>query len=276
MAYEISRQEVLNNLIRFKESLIQKRGLKAKTDKGLIRTYPVLLNRHTGDMRFTQSIRALESHISKRENKRDSHADWKQVFFHIEQRNHHEPVHFEIRDPQDHFLKPSDIDPLAWKIASETLDILNLKAKETSQVLDGLLPEEAIVNDLSSLYLSSPKERIEDLPGWMGSLGRIDAEKILHSKRVGTYLLREGDELTIASSFHLAEESRLSIRPYLLTVVKEEGKIADILLLQTNKGWILYEDEPNLSDPSYEYYPSALALIKNLKQIASYPLGLAS
>ncbi len=273
----------MNNLIRFKDNLLEMRGEDRQRDqdeeekeegKKGERVYKVLLNRKTGDMRFAQKISALEHHISRKGSKKGEAAeDWKEIHLIVHQKNPKEIAHFEVKDPQNHSLKPSDIDPLAWRIASETLTILNEKAKEVHGTHEKMLPEEAVLQDLSSIHLKTQQGRIEDLLGWKGSIGRKDAEHFLTGKPPGTYLLREGDEITVSFSFHFSQENILSIHPYILTVVENEEKIADILLLQTNKGWILYHDDPNLKDSAiYHYYPSAEAILHSLRSVASQPL----
>ena len=285
MAQEISRREVLNNLIRFKDNLLEMRGEdrqrgqdqdEKEEQEGKLgeRKYKVLLNRKTGDMRFAQKISALEHHISRKGSRKETIEDWKEIQIVVHQKSARETAHFEVRDAQNHSLKASDLDPIAWRIASETLDVLNSKAKEIKGQQGGMLAEEAVLQDLSSIHLTSQRERIEDLPGWMGSLSRIDAEQILNGKAVGTYLLREGDEITLSIAFHFSEENLLSIHPYLLTVVEIDQKISDILLLQTDKGWTLYHDDPNLKDRElYPFSPSLQALLHELSPIARQPLS---
>lgn len=285
MAFEISRREVLNNLIRFKDNLLEirdggegfgeKEESKEEERKGKSgrRSYKLLLNRKTGDMRFAKKISAMEYHISQKTGKKETAEEWKEVRMIVSQQSSQSPVHFEINDPHNQSLRPSDIDPLAWKIASETLDILNQKGEEVKGVKGEMLPEEAVLEDLSSIHIGMPKEEIDDLPGWMGSLGRIEAEKRLDQKPVGTYLLREGDEITISTSFHFAEENFLSIHPYVLTVVEKEKKISDILFLKTDKGWIFYHDDPDLKDKSvYFYYRSPRELLQSLGELVRNPV----
>lgn len=280
MALEISRREVLNNLIRFKDSLSEMRGEKEgheehlPSEKKEERKYKVLMNRKTGDMRFAQRISSFEHHIARKGTKKEAPEDWKEIQIIVHQPGKLEAVHFEVRDAQNRSLKPSELEPLAWRIASETLDILNHKAEEVKGQLLDMLPEEAVLHDLSSIHISSMKDRINDLPGWLGSISRVEAEQMLDGKPEGTYLLREGDELTIAISFHFEEENHLHIHPYLVTVVESEGKISDILLLQTSKGWILYFDDPNLNDKAlYEYFPSAQTLLHHINKQAKRPLS---
>jgi hypothetical protein len=226
-------------------------------------------------MRFVQKISQIESHISRKGNKKESVEDWKEIRIIIQQNSPSEAAHFEVQDAHEKSLKPAELEPLAWRIASETLDFLNLKAKEVVGKHLEMLPEEAILNDLSSIQISQSKEQIESFPGWMGSIDRIEAEQILNGKPEGTYLLRQGDELTLSISFHFEEENLLQVHPYLLTIVQKEGKISDILLLQTNKGWTLYHDDPNLNDAGlYQYFPSLHTLL--LKLPLSLPANRAS
>lgn len=271
MVLEISRREVLNNLIRFKESLIRmQKGISPKEE----RVYWALLNRKTGDMRFAQKIDSLEHTIGLGGGKKESPGDWKDVKVIVHQQAPRKQVHFQVRDAKDRLLKPSDIEPLAWRIASETLEVLNLKSKEIIGQYTEKLPEEEILSELASLPVSHFQERIEDLPGWMSSLSRLEAEEILEKKLPGTYLFREGDELTLSISFHFAEENLLQIRPYLMTVVESDGKVSDILILRTGRGWTCYQDDPNLNDSSlYKYFSSPRDLLQHLNQIAKYPLS---
>lgn len=263
--------EVLNNLTHFRDHLTQSHGEQARVFPE--RTYKALLNRKTGALRFTQKITHLEHRMAPKGNKREVIEDWKPILIVVHQKTAADLARFEVSDSHHHALKPSELETMAWKVASATIDILNTKAKEQRGQNPNMLPEEAILQDLSAIRLPSQKDQIENLVGWMGSLSRIDAEKILTGKPVGTYLLREGDDITVSIAFHLTEENFISIRPYLLTVVEKDEKISDVLLLQTDKGWTLYEDDPNLEDSElYHFFDSPQALIHHLNQTARFPL----
>ena len=94
---------------------------------------------------------------------------------------------------------------------------------------------------------------------------------------VGTYLLREGDPITVRAAFHIADENRLSVHPFLATVVEGEGKITDILIFKTSKGWIFYGDDPNLNDPDlYKYVSSPQELLKERKGVLKHPIPRGS
>ncbi len=271
MRIEISRREVLNNLIRFKDSLLEK---PSRRDSKGERIYKVLLNQKTGDMRFPQKIKSLEYHISRKKGKGELPNDWKEARIVVSKKNGEVAAHFELLSAKSEKFDLNDMDPLAWRVIRETLEVLNKRAKEVVGFEYKMLPEEAVLNDLSSIHLSIPVEQIEDLPAWVGSLKREEAEKRLEGKRQGTYLLREGDHFLQAITFHMAEENHLSIHPFLLTFVEEEEKISDILLFKTSKGWTFYHDDPNLNDLElYRYEASPQALLNELGTVIQSPVS---
>ena len=79
MAVQISRREVFNNIIRFKDNLLERRqdGAAAWAEE---RSYPVLLNKRTGDIRFTQKIESIEHKIPRKGKSSGSPADWKEIY----------------------------------------------------------------------------------------------------------------------------------------------------------------------------------------------------
>jgi len=267
MDYQISMQEVMDNLISFKERLLA--GFKEKkTDQ---RKYKALVNRSTGKIRFAQKMSAFEPHISGITGRKDEPGDLLEIYLTVSKGEN--GGHFEALNKQGQPIKRGDITPYAQRVLNEMVTILNAKAKFFKRDLGEMLIEEVILDDLSSIQLTPQEVQIEDLPGWMGSLNRIDAEKILSGRPLGTYLFRFGDEIALLSTFHFAEENFLSVYPYLITVVEEDDKISDILLLQTNKGWVCYHDDPDLKDPSYQFFSSLPDLLVTLKTKASTPLS---
>ncbi len=273
MGISISRKEVFDNLVRFKDNVSQMRSDVSRRKEG-DRSYKVLLNCRTGAMRFTQKISALETHMAQQKSKPGPVGEWKEAKIIVHQKHLNEGAYFEICDSHNHQLQKQDLVPTAWHITRETLDALNGRAKEVRGSQGQLLIEEAILNDLSSIHLAAAQELIEGAAGWMGSISRIDAEKMLSKRPVGTYLLREADPLAQAISFHFAEENQLSVRPYLLTVVESDKKIVDILLLQTSRGWLLYHDDPNLKDSQlYHYFSSVQEVLQSIGKVAIIPLS---
>lgn len=257
MGVRISRREVLNNIVRFKDSLNDRQV----NEKGRNRSYPVLLNKKTGDIQFAQKLEPL-IHVPKKKAKAPE--DWQEVQIDVSMKDGE--VHFALAE------SPTGLERAAFQVINETLEALNRIAHEKRSSAKEGLPEKEILNDLSTIQLVSPHVRIDDLPGWLGRVSRLDAEKMLQNHSNGTYLLRSGGEDTNAIAFHLSEENHFLIKAYLCTVVESHEKISDILLLDTDRGWTIYLDNPDLGDPQYEYLPSAQALLHSISSRAKHPI----
>ena len=242
MAIEITHREVLNNLIRFKDRLLEANGLEKDREKS--RVYTVLLNRKTGNMRFAQRISNLEHHFSTKS--KSVSEDWKEVRLIVGGKTSHE-LHFEVRGRHNEILHMHDLTPLAWRVAEETLQVLHTKAMQTKTDPSAHLPEETLLQDLSSIHLSHQTEEIKHHPAWEGHIDFLHAEKKLRAQPVGAYVIRACDDLTAAIVQQLSESNQMPISAYLVTFVREAGKISDLLLLHTRMGWILYRDEPCLN-----------------------------
>jgi len=259
------RREVFNNIIRFKDNLLQKGewGKKPRTHK---RVYMTLINRHTGDMRFAQRINELESRLPEHRKEKDSYADWQEIQLTVEDEKG--MVHFHLNNVDGKNLKPTQFDPLAWRIASETLKAMNELAASYSS--HEILPEGAV---LSNILKASDKDRVEEMPGWVpGKLPRIIAEKMLMGKSAGTYLIATGDEMIQDVTKRLAEVNGVFVRAYVLTVIEKEHKISDILLIHTKWGWTIFSDDPILDCPVYHYHSTLKSLLHSIHHRAKNPL----
>lgn len=274
MEFRVSRREVLNNLIRFKNNLLETRTERkaAAKARNQPRVYRVLLNRRTGDMQFAQKIHHLETHLHGRRKSQGGAEDWKEVHLIVGPKKG-AGIECEIKDFHGRDLKEGDLTAVALRIAKETVQVLNQKGDRVHPSSSEILPEEEALQDLSSIHLGPLKERIEDVPGWFGSIDRIEAETLLSNQPEGTYLFREADETAAKIAFEIGEANHLSVYPYLFTFVEKEKKISDHLILQTDKGWIFYEDDPDLKDPFYQFHSSPQALLHTLGSKARHPMG---
>ncbi len=249
MAIQVSRQEVLNNLIRFKENLLSKRETKIEPLFPK-RIYTAEINRSTGEIRFAEKVETR---------------GWQEIHFVVEDKQ--QTVHFHVTGPKDLALKPTDLDPLAVRILFETLDALNELASQYRPSAE-TPPEKEVLQHIAALHVAPAQESIESMQGWSGPLSRLEAEKILFGRPIGTYLLREGDwGDVVAKAF--AETNKMPMKGYILTFVEGEDKISDRLLLQTPWGWTIACDNSDLSSPVYEYHQSlnALLSIRDLKPL---------
>jgi hypothetical protein len=259
MDIQISRREVLNNIIRFKDNLlIQKES--SRQEKGAKRLYRAHLNRQTGDLRFVEK----GAHLQR--NK-----EWREVQINVDEDENY-LAHFDARDEKNQPLEPSEIEPLAWHIFAETLDTLNLIASQHPLTEPQMLPEEAALEDLSEIHLAAITSKVQETPGWKGEIDRMEAEKKLQHQLPGTYLFRSADAITRVLAKELAHANHMAVQPFLVTIRDTEEKIDEALLLQTNRGWTVYRDNPDLTDSEYLYFTSLQEALKQLEKRAQQPL----
>lgn len=269
MEIHISRREVMNNIIRFKDNLLDFKEEEKNKQKNLEkRLYRALVNRKTGDIRFISNGLGLDLKNSHKEQLLE---DWQEIQIDVETTAKNQ-AHFEAKDKHDNALQSNKLEPLAWHILHETLETLNhmaiLHTAESSQIL----PEEAALQDLSDIHLSTMHGTIQEIRGWKGSIDRVGAEIQLKDQPIGTYILRSGDDLTRITATRLADANKMTIEPYICTCVEKNKKISDVLLLHTPQGWTLYRDNPDLFDPEYVYVLSLHGVLMHLHKIAKYPL----
>jgi hypothetical protein len=96
---------------------------------------------------------------------------------------------------------------------------------------------------------------------WIPLVTRLEAESLLQNRPIGTYLLREGDLETQEIEQNLIRSNPQPFHCYVATVVEEEGKISDWLLIQQREGWAIYDDDPDLN--SYTYQKDLSHLLKS-------------
>lgn len=268
MVIQITRREVLNNLIRLKDNLL---GQKAEMKGGLPheRMYTAFFNRHTGDIRFAQDTGTLKPQLSKIAQGKASIADWEEISLIAEDLE--KTVHFRLAGPQGSSLVPSHFDPVAIRIIFEMLYVLNQLAALYHSVSE-VLPENEALNHLSDLHIAPVEESVESMKGWSGKSNRIEAEEKLSGRPIGTYLLRKGDELLDSVAHAFAEANQIMVQLYVLTFVEEEDKICDRLLILTPWGWTIARDESDLTSPLYQYYPSLASLLSSISDQVKTPL----
>ena len=218
-------------------------------------------------MQFSCKIDSARLHVPKTQKTHVS--DWESLQLCVGVEYGH--IHFALKPGETKELQKPGFERIAIQVLIETIDALNRLAAEYGQGAK-TVSEVDVVRDLSEVYFEPVAVRIDDLPGWVGAVERIDAEKMLQRRQNGTYLLRSAPPATQAIAFHLAEENRIDVKAYLCTVVESHQKIADILLLDTEKGWTTYQDNPNLLAPIYQYHANIQALLHALHGRAKHPL----
>jgi len=264
MPIEIHRHEVLNNLIRFRNSLLETRKQKSSGSQG-VRSYTALVNRHTGDIRFALNLQEL---------KKKEFADWQEIHFLVQEKG--DKISFNVSDEKGTALVPSVLDAAALRILFETLDALNqLAALYHPPKKSEVLPEDAALQDLSPIHFSEVSESAETLqtmPGWAGKISRLDAEKRLHAKEIGTYLLREPIEIEKAALKQVSRTNKMAVDGCVLTFLAEKKKISEFLCIHTKHGWALCHDVANLNASAYQYFPTLQDLLSSVHDKIKNPI----
>ncbi|MBI3508484.1 MAG: hypothetical protein HY069_02455 [Chlamydiia bacterium] len=226
--------QVLANLNNFRSFLHEKHLEKGKK---LSRSYPVWVDEKTGIMEFSKKG---EIH---------THAELHLIV----QQSRGQKTQFKIEGKV-----ADEVD----KIIEETLNALNLLA----ELAIHKLPEEQILQDISAVHLERWGDKIEKFPGWKGSCNRQEAERQLNRMPKGTYLLRKAESLTD----WMLSQYPLHTKGYVLTVVEDEEKISDYLILKTDRGWTLHRDDADLTDYRYDKHLSSL--LASMHEIAATPI----
>lgn len=235
---KVTHNQVLANLSHFRRFL-QERGHSGRKKKD--RSYSVWMNRETGEMEF--------------ERKKGMPITTKKELRLLVHEKHSGAVHFKLKG---NFSREEQ---MIRSVAEETMRILNLLALFTERIL----PEERVVKDLSSVHLEAWKDSIELFPGWHADCERIEAEKILKGAPIGTYILRKCEQL----SQWMLKQYPIHTKGYILTAVESGKKISDYMIVKTERGWTLLQDDPDLI--AYDYYITLYELLENLNHIAMHP-----
>jgi hypothetical protein len=225
-----------------------------------------LVNRHTGDVRFAQKIEEFQRYLPQPKDQ-GSISDWQEVHLVVEDEG--QTVHFRLTDAKGARLPAQELDPLAMRILFETLDVLNRLAA-LCQTVSASLPESEVVQDLSDIHIARVGESITTVPGWAGHLSRLDAERKLEDKTRGAYLLREAEDWESDIAIQIGNANQTSVTVYVLTFVQEGDRIAEKLLLETERGWAVCKDESDLS--LYAFYPNLPSLLKSMEEELEKPI----
>jgi len=248
MGIKVSRQIVFDNLNRFKETLEEGKPFDLSHH---LRNYAAFLNKHTGALRF---ILSWDRELYLRDK-----SDWIQIDLVAEDQE--ETIRFHVK-------RPKDLQPLVEEILSEMLSILNELAslyaigKESSS-------EKDLLEHLSEIEFEQGEESIEKMPGWVGKLRRLQAEKKLIDHPPGSYLIRYVDD---GVAEELSAINQMKVKTYVVTFVEPEGKISDILLLNTERGWTICRDESDLRSSLYKFHPTLLGLLSSIKDKVVTPI----
>jgi hypothetical protein len=194
-----------------------------------------VVNRVTGAMRFSEMAGLNPS-------------EWKHIEIDIDLDGHDMKV-FEEGGKKEAF-ECKDLEPLAYRIMSETLHVLQI-----------IIAQAKNLNDLSHLEFEPSMGPVisRDIvhEAWH-QLDRIQAETMLKEHATGAYFFRK-DRYASVLEQELTLSHRKLVKCLTLTFVDPEKVVRDRTIVKCNDRWMFYDDDPTLSMQSYDTIGELLA-----------------
>jgi hypothetical protein len=88
----------------------------------------------------------------------------------------------------------------------------------------------------------------------------------------GTYLFRK-DHFTDILEKQLCYAHKTIVKCVTLSYLNIESNVCEITLVRTHDGWLVYNDDPTLSEP---VYPDIDTFLDNMKGVLKKPLTVES
>jgi len=157
-----------------------------------------------------------------------------------------------------------DLTPFALNVIRSTMKKLN----DISVNLKGpsnLETKMAVLFKLTIDMGASVQDRNVLIDAWH-HVDRIEAEALLFDQPIGTYLFRR-DPFSKILQEQLCVQHGKEIKCITLTFSQPNNKISDLTLVHDEKGWQQYNDDPSLSNVTYQDLQDLLALWKDLLKI---------
>jgi len=262
MRVHVKNQTVRKNIELFKQLLERQNYVDVSLDWIDNKSYSALVNRLSGILVFEEAEEKPEIKLNLRE--------WKPIRIDIKlsclERDEGVFEIFEDSLKEDLFHR-DDLEPLAYRILSETFKILNhLSRKYESRFYD----IQSFLDLLSHVELEEGIKKMEgnkDLvhEAWH-QVDRVKAEQILSGKEPGVFLFRKDDYAAILEE-QLRKQFKESIKCLTITYVDEEKKICDKTIVLRNHRWMFYNDDPNLSGITYGDIYSLLESLSDLFKV---------
>lgn len=191
-------------------------------------TCVAVVNRSTGAMRFSE-MTGLDPN------------EWKHIIINIDLDGHDVQV-FEEGGKKESF-ECKDLEPLAYRIMSETLSVLQLIIEQAKDL-----------KDLSHLEIEpamGPTISRDLVHEAWHQLDRIGAETLLREHSTGAYFFRKDPYASVLEQ-ELIHSHHKPIKCLTLTFLDPEKVVRDRTIVKYEDRWLFYNDDPNLSDESFE------------------------
>lgn len=231
----IQSEAVRRNIHLFK-CVIESRQATLKRD------YQAAINYLTGAMRFSET-----ETLDRKE--------WKHLMLHFDLEQH--SVTFQEDLSEKEALQT--FDPQANRVMKETLKVFQVvvsqirELAEFSQIHLESIPSQAVAKDI--------------IHETWHQLNRIQTEEILYKRPRGSYLFRKDEYATLLER-ELSETGK-NIKCITLSFLDKKDVVRDRTLVKGEKGWLLYNDDPNLQG---EVFESIVGLLASFETALTFPV----
>lgn len=261
MRLHVKNQTVRKNIELFKKILDRQSYMDYPLEWVDNKSYLAFVNRKSGMIIFNE-IEDSDSSLNQRE--------WKPIRIAIKLNSlEKDEGVFEIfeEDESETIFQRDDLDSLAYRILSETFKILNQVSRQYEARFYDV---HSFLSLLSHVEIGEGIKKMEgkDLvhEAWH-QVDRMGAEKILSAKECGTFIFRKDDYAVILEE-QLKKHFKEPIKCLTITYVDELKKICDKTVVLYNRRWQFYNDDPSLSQISFD---DVYTLLESLSDVFKAP-----
>ena len=223
--------------------------------------FNAFINRKTGELLFEEEVHPGEGLNSNK---------WKPLCLNFRPPSA-EGVNagFEILEEQSNktLFECVDLTPLARHILAQMIAALNTLVYETPNPDNVKEVLKEIIQ--AQLEAPNPKSLEKDIVhnAWH-PVDRLEAERLLEHRAVGTYLFRKDEYVTILEE-QLSSRWRVPVKCLTLTVLEPHDKVTDLTLVGKEGSWYIYDNDPSLEDTAFS---DISALMQSIRDRLTEPL----
>jgi len=138
-----------------------------------------------------------------------------------------------------------------------------------------ILPKKKLVSEVISEFskisvdITSKSVKPVDIiyESWH-QISRLKCEEIMSQYSPGVYLFRKDHYADILEK-QLSNSHKTNVKCVTLSYLNLDSKVCEITLVRTHDGWLVYNDDPTLSEP---LYPDIDTFLDNMKGVLKNPL----
>jgi len=144
---------------------------------------------------------------------------------------------FYLADLDGNPLNFRQVDAFIWEVATETLKALD---------------------DLVNSYYNA------QLPAVFSPMTRVESERALKKRQIGTYMLNQADATLEDIAESLSRTNHTIVVLYLLTILEKKNHPVQYVVVASKWGWTILQDLPILTSSVYTYFADFTSLLETL------------